>query len=324
MSIRINISNCERSPDIVRKSKGRSMILFPETYVVVDTETTGLSPSWDALIEIGGVKYQKGMEVGRFQSLIQPPSGPEIDPFITAFTGITPEMLKEAPGTEEVLSRFADFLEDNIIVGYNAGFDINFLYDNFLRFLHKPLTNDYIDAMRMARKLYPERKHHRLVDMVDMFGIKHDHAHRAISDVYATQECFQQLQRVAQEHFGTTEEFYKSFSKVYSGIKAGDIVGDADKANPESPIYGRYCVFTGKLERFTRKEAMQIVADLGGINEDSITKNTNYLILGNNDYCTTIHDGKSSKHKKAEKLKLNGQDIEIIPEAVFYGMLIDM
>ena len=69
---------------------------------------------------------------------------------------------------------------------------------------------------------------------------------------------------------------------------------------------------------------MQIVADLGGINEDSITKNTNYLILGNNDYCTTIHDGKSSKHKKAEKLKLNGQDIEIIPKAVFYGMLIDM
>ena len=66
---------------------------------------------------------------------------------------------------------------------------------------------------------------------------------------------------------------------------------------------------------------MQIVADLGGINEDTVTKKTNFLILGNNDYCSSIKDGKSSKHKKAEKNKLKGQNIEIIPESVFYDMI---
>ena len=68
---------------------------------------------------------------------------------------------------------------------------------------------------------------------------------------------------------------------------------------------------------------MQIVANLGGINGDNVTKNTNFLILGNNDYCTTIQGGKSSKHKKAEKYKIEGLDIEIIPEDVFYRMLED-
>ena len=58
-----------------------------------------------------------------------------------------------------------------------------------------------------------------------------------------------------------------------------------------------------------RKEAMQIVADLGGKNADNVTKKTNYLILGNNDYCKSIKDGKSSKQKKAEKFKLDVYDI---------------
>ena len=70
-----------------------------------------------------------------------------------------------------------------------------------------------------------------------------------------------------------------------------------------------------------RKEAMQKVVNLGGLVGDSVTKKTNYLILGNNDYCKSIKDGKSSKQKKAEELKLKGYDIEVISENVFYDML---
>ena len=70
-----------------------------------------------------------------------------------------------------------------------------------------------------------------------------------------------------------------------------------------------------------RKEAMQAVTNLGGICEDNVTKHTNYLILGNNDYCSTLRGGKSNKHKKAEQYKLAGQDIDIISEDVFYEIL---
>ena len=87
------------------------------------------------------------------------------------------------------------------------------------------------------------------------------------------------------------------------------------------PLYGKLCVFTGTLEKMQRKDAMQIVVDLGGQVGNSVTKKTNFLILGNNDYCPLIKDGKSSKQKKAETLKLAGNDIEIISEDVFYDMI---
>ena len=100
-----------------------------------------------------------------------------------------------------------------------------------------------------------------------------------------------------------------------------DILGSFRTINIVSPIDGKVCVFTGALEKMLRKDAMQLIANLGGINGDSVTSKTNFLILGNNDYCASIKDGKSSKHKKAEQLILKGQDIQIIPETVFYDMV---
>ena len=121
---------------------------------------------------------------------------------------------------------------------------------------------------------------------------------------------------------GSQEEFQRAFQSGCShAIKAADIQGDAQIIDEDRPIFGCTCVCMGKLERFTRAEAMQIVADLGSINQDGVTKTTRYLILGNNDYCSTIKDGKSNKQKKAEKLALKGTGIEILPETAFYEML---
>ena len=144
------------------------------------------------------------------------------------------------------------------------------------------------------------------------------------SDLKENLEVFIKAAKMRDEalyQYETEKAFKRAFQKYREDIKAKDIIGDETKINPDSPIYKKRCVFTGKLEKFTRVQAMQVVADLGGINEDRVTKNTNFLILGNNDYCSTIKDGKSSKQKKAEKNKLAGQDIEIVPETVFYDML---
>ena len=125
------------------------------------------------------------------------------------------------------------------------------------------------------------------------------------------------------------DEFYKDIGlskrqkryKYIKNVKAKDIIGDDNKHDPNNLIYNKVCVITGKLERMERKEAMQLIADIGGINANSVTKQTHYLILGNNDYCTSIKGNKSNKQKKAETLKLQGQDIEIIPENVFYELI---
>ena len=104
-------------------------------------------------------------------------------------------------------------------------------------------------------------------------------------------------------------------------VNAKDITTDNTDFDETHPLFGKLCVFTGTLEKMTRKDAMQIVVDFGGQVGNSVTKKTNYLILGNNDYCSSIKDGKSSKQKKAESLKLAGNDIEIISENVFYDMI---
>ena len=309
----------------IRESKGRSIIAFPDTYCVIDVETTGRSPQWDHIIEVAAVKISDGQEVGRFSSLIQPPSMPGgtfVDDFIAALTGITDEMLAGAPFAPDVLKEFVTFVEDTPVVGHYVSFDINFLYDSFDRYLDRPFSNDYIDTLRIARKLYPEMSHHRLADLVQLFDVAHNDAHRAMGDVEATAECFARLKAEAFERHGSEEEFQKVFHSGGShSVKAADIRGDAQKVDEESPIFGCACVFTGKLEKFTRAEAMQIVADLGGINQDGVTKKTRYLILGNNDYCSAIKDGKSNKQKKAEKWALKGSGIEILPETAFYDML---
>lgn len=323
----LNINGDASKPK--RAAKGNSVILLPSSYCVIDLETTGYCPGWDEIIEIAAIKYKDGKEVDRYQSLVQPSGygdGEYVSEFITDLTGITNDMLNDAPKTSEAITQFADFLGEALIVGYNVGFDVNFLYDAYEEYLGKPLSNDYIDCMRMARRLHPELEHHRLCDVTEKLGVVNERAHRAMADVEATQNCYLIFAKEALAKYGTEEAFAKTF-RTRSGSKglAKQIVRFEDvKVDPDNPLFGKVCVFTGKLEKLERKDAMQIVANLGGINGDGVTKKTNYLVLGNNDYCTTIKDGKSSKQKKAEQYKLEGYDIEIISESVFYELIGDL
>ena len=199
-----------------REFKGRSLVGFPQDFCVVDIETTGLSTSRDSIIEIGAILYENGEAADSFESLLQPrvnEMGDYVSPFITQLTGITNEMLDAAPPAEQVLAEFFDFLGDSIIVGYNVNFDVNFLYDEIYDKLGEYMSNDFIDILRMAKKLFPEMSHHRLADMTARFGITNKSAHRALSDVEATFACFKELLTEAEIKHGDAETFLKSFPK---------------------------------------------------------------------------------------------------------------
>ena len=142
-----------------------------------------------------------------------------------------------------------------------------------------------------------------------------------MSDCLATIECYHAISDEIIEKYGIDAELKKVLYLSHEGEKAKNIAGDASEANPDSPFYQKVCVVTGKLEHFSRQEVMQLIADIGGINADGVNKKTDYLIVGNFDYCTNIKNGKSNKQKKAEALKLDGYDIEVIPESVFYEMI---
>lgn len=321
-------------PATKRPGKGKSIISFPSDYCVVHITTTGYSPAWDYILEICAIRYKDGVEIDRFQSLVQPPAyddGSYVDSYVEALTGITDAMLADAPTVAEILPRFLDFVGNAIILGYYASYAMNFLYDACVKHLDRKLPNDYVDVLRLARKICPDLPHHRLKDMDAYYSIGHWHSNQTINDCEVIEQVYRKLIADGIAKFGSEDGIIKEFKRrnryhrgdrpYTPGVKAADIIGDEDKAQPDCPIYQRHCCITGKLEFYTRKEAMQLIADLGGINDDNVTKATNFLILGNNDYCTTIKDDKSSKQKKAEAARLKGQDIEIMPESVFYDMI---
>lgn len=301
-----------------RPHKGNSLVAFPSDYIVVDLETTGLSPEWDEILEIAALKVSGGVVVDTFQSFAKP-SEP-IDEFIAQLTGITDEMVATAPGVEDVLPNLFAFVGNSVVVGHNVNFDINFLYDNSARLLGVPFGNDYIDTMRLSRLLLPGLPHYRLKDMVKHYGIAAAGYHQALSDCELTRNVFECLRQTAAEQFGSPEHFI--IRRICHHLADNSKITTHNTQFDEThPLFGKVCVFTGTLDRLVRKEAKQLVVDLGGICSGTVTKDTNYLILGNTQYCTTIKGGKSTKHKKAEAYKLKGCEIEIIPENVFYDML---
>lgn len=307
-------------PKTVRDFKGANMMEFPTSYCVIDVETTGFSPAYDSIIEVAALKVENDVVVSSFTSLVKPftsSTNEYVDEYITNLTGITNEMLATAPDTKTVLKDFIDFIGDAILVGHNVHFDINFLYDNCLDSCSHYLKNDFVDTMRIFRRSHRELEHHRLDDLANFYGVERSQVHRSLADCEATYHSYIAMKKEVLEN-DISLELPKR--KPHASIHAKDISITQTIAN-DTPFYGKVCVFTGALEKMLRKDAMQLIANLGGINGDSVTSKTNFLILGNNDYCASIKDGKSSKHKKAEQLILKGQDIQIIPETVFYDMV---
>lgn len=298
-----------------KRLKGKSLLEFPENYTVIDLETTGTDPRYDEIIEVACLKIRDGVEVDRYVSFVKPQAS--IPEFITALTGITNEMVELAPSFSIIADSLWDYLEGELIVGHNVNFDINFLYDEFLQKDGRIFDNDYVDTLRLSRWVLRELPHHRLTDLCDYYDIKTTH-HRACADCESTNLVFQKLNKDAKAN---NISFKRTYNYKRQDLKS--IKGDESLYNSDHPFYGKTCVFTGKLEQFSRKEAAQLVCDIGGECGNNVTKKTNYLILGDFDYCSNIHGDKSSKLKKAESLILAGQDLQIISEETFCTMLED-
>ncbi len=156
-----------------------------DTVVVLDFETTGLSPNQgDRAIEIGAVRIEQGRITDRFQELMNP--GFRISGFIENYTGITNAMLRDAPPCGEVMTRFADFIGDDSLVAHNASFDSRFL-DAELRLLGRSYAGSFACSMLISRRLYQEAPNHKLGTLVEYKNIPTDGIfHRALADTEMT------------------------------------------------------------------------------------------------------------------------------------------
>lgn len=294
------------------RNKGKSLLELPSSYTIVDIETTGLYPAYDEIIEIGALKVKDDEIVDTFESLIY---CDEIDEFITDLTGITTEMTLVAPKIDIVLNEFLDFLKDDIIIAHNANFDVNFIYDAVESHMDKEFNNDFIDTLRISRKAYSEFKTHRLKHLTKALDLKNQPSHRSISDCQTTLELYLKCkEKITSENI--------DLNSSYSSYKPSDIkVEEGAVFDEENPLFNKNCIFTGSLEKMVRKEAMQAVINLGGTVGNGVTKKTDYLIVGIQDYARFVDGKESSKTKRAKTLIEGGQDLRIISENEFYEII---
>jgi DNA polymerase-3 subunit epsilon len=175
-----------------------------QTVVVIDFETTGLSPGFgDRTIEVGAVLVSGGRIVDRFQSLMNPEM--RVSGFIEEYTGITNRMLSSAPPVHDVINRLALFIGSNHLVAHNASFDSRFLDAEYSR-LKLTRENEFACSMLAARRIYPDAPNHRLETLVHYKGLQTDGVHhRALADAEMTAHLWMRMIDDIRSSFGMGE-----------------------------------------------------------------------------------------------------------------------
>jgi DNA polymerase III epsilon subunit family exonuclease len=158
-------------------------------FVVFDLETTGAKTPPCRVTEIGAYRVLKGEIVEEFHSLVNPET--PIPLFISMLTGITDEMVKDAPKFCEVADEFLRFIGDSVLVAHNAGFDMRFLNHEIGRLYEDySVGNPSLCTVQLSRKLLPDVENHKLKTLAEHFSVALVNHHRAHEDAHATARIF--------------------------------------------------------------------------------------------------------------------------------------
>lgn len=160
-------------------------------FVAIDIETTGLSPFANELIEVSAIKYEGNRKIDMFSTLIKPKT--KIPYHITKITGITNDMVQNAPEVEDVMPKLLEFVGGADIVAHNADFDYKFI-QNYSNYGFS--KNKVIDTVPIGRKLYPELPNHKLGTIARRIGITEDGFHRAEFDCECCAKIYMEYLKV--------------------------------------------------------------------------------------------------------------------------------
>ena len=215
---------------VVTMPRGQSL---DDTFVVFDIETTGLSKETESITEIGAVKVADGKIIDRFSTFVNPER--PIPAEITKLTGITDEMVADAPVITEILPKFLEFCGDAVLVAHNANFDTGFIRLNAERKCGIEVKNTVLDTLELSRALLPELKKHKLNIICEHLGVSLEGHHRAVNDAEATAEVFLKFIDMLVEKeiykvddinvFSSQTVNYKKLKAYHAIILAKDYVG---------------------------------------------------------------------------------------------------
>ncbi len=174
-------------------------------FVVVDLETTGVASRGARMTEIAMYAVENGGITDEFTSLVNPLQ--PVPPFITSLTGITNDMVRNAPPFPRLAPKVRNFIGDSVVVAHNARFDTGFLEFEFNQ--ADPLfqfANPSLCTVHLSRHLVPGLDNYRLDTVADHFGVGIRARHRAAGDALATARVFLRLLDLLAERSITTVE----------------------------------------------------------------------------------------------------------------------
>ena len=186
---------------------------MPETVAVIDFETTGLSPSTGGrATEIAAVRVRDGRVVDHYASLMR--SDAWVSPFIERLTGISNEMLADAPPAAQVMREVAAFVGDSPLVAHNAAFDRAF-WRAELRRAGEDADQPFACTLLLGRRLYPSSPDHRLGTLAAWHGLAAaGPAHRALADAQTAAMLWLQIQRDVRQRFGLASASHELLSSM--------------------------------------------------------------------------------------------------------------
>ena len=180
-------------------------------YVVFDLETTGLSRYYSEIIQISAIKVANGKVVEKFDRYIKPKK--PIPKEATEINHITNDMVKDAPSFKQTIDDFLAFAGKNVLLGYNiSGFDLYLLNNRLYLECGKTFSADYIDVLKMARKL-PGLGDYKLTTVAKYLGVSVEGAHNALCDCTMTNECYVKL---LDKHIQSGVDYYTGSPIAFS------------------------------------------------------------------------------------------------------------
>ena len=162
---------------------------MPE-FVALDIETTGLDPQREAILEIGAVRFNGRRVEQEWSTLVNP--GRRVPTFITQLTGISNQMVAQAPPISDVRAGLQDFVGDAVIIGHNVRFDLSFL-QRYRLFTY----NETIDTYEMASVLLPNASRYGLGSLASQLVVPLPATHRALDDALVTHGVYLRLHELA-------------------------------------------------------------------------------------------------------------------------------
>lgn len=311
-----------------------------ENFVAFDLETATSERS--SICQIGITEVINGTPLKPRSWLVQP-EGNIYDSMNIWIHGITPEDTKDCPTFPEVWKEVMPYLQNKIVVAHNTSFDMYALRDAFDKYDMEYPTFDYFCTLRIARYIIKGCYSYSLDIVANHLGLEFGVHHKADSDSLGCAllllKCLEidgsellELETKYGFHRGSfapnifvahlqNKKHYKSqWGYNYKSFIKN--LEDHPELNDEGNyFYGKSVCFTGTTKYANRIKMLQMIKNIGGIPMDSVTKETDVLVVGQQDYRVVGADGMSNKQKKALKFLEKGQNIEILSEAEFLNRI---